>query len=116
MKCEFCKTEIASDAAICPHCRKATEIGRANNRGRVWTTALVLISVPLAIFAAMAIYGSTLPEEPRFSMDRIEAACAREYPGDRDRQMNCTLALVDKKLEQIDGDRLKRAEADAGVR
>ncbi len=108
MICEFCKSEIANNALVCPHCRKRTHLGRSGFGGKIAAAALLLV-VGFFVLAKIAAANDKPPA------DRIREACQEQFPNDLDRETRCELELSASALEKADRDRLAAAARRAGA-
>jgi len=62
-------------------------------------------------FIALMIVGMLLPSEtPEQEMERVKAACEREFGVGTEAEASCELHIVVKKVERMEQDKMDRAE------
>jgi hypothetical protein len=110
MKCQYCKSEIASDALICPNCRKKTAIGGENTALRFIVAAAVVV---VGLFILNVASHPAKPHDPL--PDRIKAACDKQYPADLERRDRCQFVLTMQALDRTDANGLERAAREARI-
>ena len=113
MECEFCREDIAVNATVCPHCRKATMQGRSASRGKVLKWGAIIVGVPIGLFILLAVIGSQMPEKS--VSDRIIESCKQQYSYDQQQQNLCSIALGAKYLDNKRESKINQAAHDAGV-
>lgn len=114
MQCEFCQGPIEPKLEICLTCGREPSSAKADRSWRRTKTIMAVVGGFLAVLLGLSWYGSTRPQPT--AMERITAACAKEYPDRPDQQADCKLTLAVAKIERADAEKMNRAAAAAGVR
>lgn len=109
--CQYCKSEIADDAVICPHCRKRTPAAGPGPVPKVIGGAFVALVVLVVLLTISQALNPTKPLP-----ERIKAACQKQYPYSYDQQTSCELALTVSVVEADNQSRLDAAARGAGLR
>ena len=107
MKCEYCVEDIAETASVCPHCRRATRLGRSERSRK----ALLIVAAPVVVLAVLIVAG--MSQHQKTPGERMKQSCARQYGAGTSEAQECELALVIRALEKDDRDRMSRAAAGA---